>query len=356
MFKYIFILILFGFLLSCEKKQSQNTYNPNADTLRILGERHLQNIKMLTFEGENAEAYFSFKEDQLILQSTHGQYKCDQIFTIDLTGNNKKLVSTGSGRTTCSYFLPGDKKIIYASTHGAYAECPSKPDFSMGYVWKVYKEFDLYIANADGSNPQVFLPAPGYDAEATVSPNRDKIVFTSMRDGDLDIYSVSVDGSDLKQLTNKLGYDGGPFYSWDGSKIVYRSYHPKSDEQIKRYKDLLEQELIEPSNFQIMVMDADGGNKRQITQNEFANFAPFYHPDNNRIIFCSSLNSKNGHRPDFNLWMINEDGSGLEQITFFDGFDGFPMFTHDGKKLVFASNRFNRQSRDTNVFLADWID
>lgn len=208
----------------------------------------------------------------------------------------------------------------------------------------------------DCSDPIIFLPADGYDAEATVSPKGDRVVFTSHRNGDLDIYSVNIDGSDLKQLTTTLGYDGGPFYSWDGSKIVYRSYHPKTNNEIKHYKDLLNRELIEPSNFQIMVMNADGSNQRQITHNDYANFAPFYHPDNKRIIFCSNLNSQNLRNPDFNLWIINEDGNGLQQITFFDGFDGFPMFTHDGKKLVFDSNRFNRKPRDTNVFLAEWID
>lgn len=244
---------------------------------------------MLTVKGENTKAYYNFKEDQLIFQSTHAQYECDQIFTMDLDGRNKKLVSTGNGRTTCSYFLPDDKKIIYASTHGADAEYPPKPDYSKGYVWKVYNEFELYIAKADGSNPQVFLSAPSYDADATVSPQVYKIVFTSMRNGDLDIYSVNIDGTNLRQLTTILGYDGGPFYLWDGSKIVYRSYHPKSEVEIKRYQDLLAQELIEPSNFQIMVMDADGSNQRQITQNESAYFAPFFHPDNRQISFCSSL-------------------------------------------------------------------
>ncbi len=320
------------------------------------GENHLQNVRMLTAEGENAEAYFSFNEERLIFQSTHGDFACDQIFTMHTDGSDKKLVSTGLGRTTCSYFLPGDQKIIYVSTHASDSACPPKPDYSKGYVWKVYSTFELYTANANGSDPQVFLPASGYDAEATVSPKGDKIVFTSQREGDLDIYSVNLDGSDLKRLTTELGYDGGPFFSWDGSKIVYRSYHPRTEEEISRYQTLLSEELIEPSNFQVWVMDADGSNKRQITNNEYANFAPFYHPDNKRIIFCSNLNSTNPRQPDFNLWMINEDGTGLKQITYFDGFDGFPMFSKNGKLLVFASNRFNNKPRDTNVFIGNWVD
>ena len=316
----------------------------------------MKNVRMLTDEGENAEAYLSFDNKKLIFQSTHGDYKCDQIFTMNLDGTDKKLVSTGYGRTTCSYFLPGDKEIIYASTHAADSACPPPPDMSKGYVWKVYSAFDIYKANADGSNPRPFITAPGYDAEATVSPKGDKIVFTSQRDGDLDIYTCDIDGSNVQRLTDELGYDGGPFYSWDGSKIVYRSYHPKTDEQINEYKDLLKEEMIKPSSFQIMVMDADGSNKHQVTDNNSANFAPFWLPDNKRIIFCSNLNSTNPRMPDFNLWIINEDGTGLEQVTFYEQFDGFPMFTSDGKKLVFDSNRFNKKPHDTNVFIADWVE
>lgn len=348
----LFILFISAVILSCQKSEQTQINNK----YQYANEKHLSNIRMLTTDGENAEAYFSFDQRKLIFQSRHGEYLCDQIFTMNLDGSEKKLVSTGQGRTTCSFFYPDGQKIIYASTHAADSACPPPPDFSQGYVWKVYSSFDLFTANIDGSNPVPLVPYPGYDAEATVSPKGDRVVFTSQRSGDLEIFSMNLDGTDLKQLTNTLGYDGGPFYSWDGKKIVYRSYHPKTDQQIQRYKDLLEVELIEPAKFQIWIMNADGTDKQQVTDNNYANFAPFYHPDNRRIIFCSNLNSKDSRRPDFNLWMINEDGTGLEQITYFDNFDGFPMFSANGKQLVFASNRFNRQPRDTNVFIAAWID
>lgn len=326
----------------------------SADSLRFPAEKHLENVRMLTTEGENAEAYFSFDERKLVFQSTHGPFRCDQIFTMNTDGTGLALVSTGRGRTTCGYFFPDGKRIIYASTHGADPECPPPADYSKGYVWKVYRSFDLYVTNADGTNPLPFLPADGYDAEATVSPKGDRIVFTSMRGGDLDIYTVNLDGSGLTRITSEPGYDGGAFFSWDGTRIVYRAYHPRTDQELARYRELLEEELIEPSSFQIMVMDADGGNKRQVTRNEFANFAPFYHPDDRRIIFCSNMGSAKEGMPDFNLWIVNEDGSGLEQVTFCDTFDGFPMFTRDGKRLVFASNRFHKGPRDTNIFIADW--
>jgi TolB protein len=349
----VFLVGIFTFSpIGQNDKQSTEANN----AYKFEKEVHFTNIKMLTDEGENAEAYFSFDDKQLIYQSRHGAYKCDQIFTMTIDGLGKKLVSTGKGRTTCSFFFPDGKRILYASTHAADSACPTPPDYSHGYVWKVYNTYDLFTANCDGSDPQALVPHPGYDAEATISPIGDKIVFTSQRNGDLDIYVMNLDGSDLKQLTNRLGYDGGPFFSWDGKKIVYRSYYPETSEEIDRYKKLLSKQLIEPSRFQIWVMDADGKNKRQITNNEFANFAPFYHPDNHRIIFCSNLNSQDPRHPDFNLWMINENGTGLEQISFFEGFDGFPMFTSAGKKIVFASNRFNQKPHDTNVFIADWIE
>ena len=354
-----FLVSIFAFvtIFACNQPQKETSQKSSTQEIKPLpAEKHLANLRMLTNEGENAEAYFSFDEKKLIFQSTHPPYKCDQIFTMNIDGSDKKLVSTGKGRTTCAYFFPDGKKIIYASTHAADPNCPPPPDYSKGYVWKVYSAYELYVANADGSDPQVFLPAPGYDAEATISPKGDKIVFTSQRNGDLDIYTCNLDGSDLKQLTDGLGYDGGPFFSWDGSKIVYRAYHPKTAAEIERYKSLLADEMIEPSNFQIYVMDADGSNKRQITNNEYANFAPFFHPNNKQIIFCSNIGSADKRHPDFNLWLINEDGSGLEQVTFFNEFDGFPMFSRDGKKLVFASNRFNRNPRDTNVFIADWVN
>jgi Tol biopolymer transport system component len=324
------------------------------DYYKYEGENHLANISMLTNDGENAEAYLSFDEKKLIYQSSHGQIECDQIFIMNIDGTEKQMVSTGKGKTTCAYFLPGDERIIYSSTHLEDGNCPEPPDFSKGYVWKLYDSFNIFSANADGSDLTQITFSDKYDAEATVSPAGDKIVFTSMRDGDPEIYVMDIDGKNQKRLTFEKGYDGGPFFSIDGSKIVFRASRPKTEDELSDYNELVKDGNVRPTALEIYIMDVDGSNMKQITDFGKASFAPFFHPDSKRIIFSSNVNSKRGRN--FNLYIINTDGTGLEQITFNDTFDGFPMYTRDGKKLIFASNRFNKKKGDTNIFIADWID
>jgi len=339
----IFSLLVFGFIF----------FSPG-DKYKIEGEKHLANIKMLTEEGQNAEAYLSFDEKKLIFQRAFGDIECDQIFIMNLDGSDKKMVSSGNGKTTCSYFLPGDQRIIYSSTHLADDDCPQPPDFSKGYVWKLYESFDIFSANADGSDVKRLTFTDGYDAEATVSPKGDKIVFTSLRDGDPEIYVMDIDGKNQTRLTFEQGYDGGPFFSQDGSKIVFRTSRPKTEKELADYNDLVENGLVRPSALEIYVMDADGKNMEQVTNFGKASFGPFFHPNMEKIIFASNVNSETGRN--FDLYTINTDGSNLEQITFNKSFDGFPMFTRDGKRLIFASNRFNKKKGDTNIFIADWID
>ncbi|MDQ2974340.1 MAG: hypothetical protein M3R69_02880 [Acidobacteriota bacterium] len=316
-------------------------------------EKHLRNIKQLSFGGENAEAYFSADGKQLIFQSTRDGRQCDQIYTMDLDGSNIRMVSTGNGRTTCSYFFPNGRRILYSSTHLGARECPPRPDFSQGYVWAVYPTFDIFTARPDGSDLKQLTTTPGYDAETTISPSG-KLVFTSMRDGDLDIYTMDSNGKHVRRLTTELGYDGGPFWSYDGKQIVYRAYHPRTEKEKWDYVGLLKQNLIRPTTLEIWVMNADGSNKRQVTHNGKANFAPYFFPDGKRIIFASNMADPKGR--DFDLYKINLDGSGVERITFNETFDGFPMFSPDGKKLVFASNRNAKIRGDTNVFIADWVE
>jgi Tol biopolymer transport system component len=322
--------------------------------LALPAEKHLSNLRQLTFGGENAEAYFSADGKQLIFQSTRDGRGCDQIYTMNIDGSNVKLISNGEGRTTCSYFYPNGKRILYSSTHLGDKQCPPRPDFSKGYVWAVYPAFDIFTANPDGSNAKQLTNTPGYDAETTITLDGKKLVFTSMRGGDLDIYTMDAGGKNVRQLTNELGYDGGPFWSYDGKQIVYRANHPQTEQQKADYLELLKQNLIRPTTLEIWVMNADGSNKRQVTSNGKANFGPYFFPDGKRIIFASNLDDPN--RRNFDLYKINVDGSGLERITFNDTFDGFPMFSPDGKKLVFASNRNATTQGDTNVFIADWVE
>jgi Tol biopolymer transport system component len=323
-------------------------------SLAVGGEKHLTNVKQLTFGGENAEAYFSSDGKQLIFQSTRDGRGCDQIYTMNVDGSDVKMISNGEGRTTCSYFYPRAKRVLYSSTHLGDKQCPAKPDFSKGYVWAVYPSFDVFTARPDGSDLKQLTNTPGYDAETTITLDGRKLVFTSMRDGDLDIYTMDANGKNVRRLTTELGYDGGPFWSYDGKQIVYRAHHPKTDQQKADYTDLLKQNLIRPTTLEIWVMNADGSNKRQVTSNGKANFGPYFFPEGKRIIFASNMDDPRGRN--FDLYAINVDGSGLERITFNETFDGFPMFSPDGKKLVFASNRNAKASGDTNVFIADWVE
>ena len=317
-------------------------------------EKHLRNVRQLTFGGQNAEAYFSADGKQLIFQSSHGDVKCDQIFIMNVDGSGMRMVSTGKGRTTCSYFYPDGKRILYSSTHLASPECPPHPDFSKGYVWAVYSGYDIFTANPDGSDIKQLTNTPGYDAEATISLDGKKIVFTSLRNGDLDIYSMDADGKHVKQLTHELGYDGGPFFSPDRKWIIYRAYHPTSEKEINDYKELLKQNLIRPTSLELWIMKADGSGKRQITNLGAASFAPSFFPDGKRVIFSSNQGSTGG-MGNFELYAINVDGSNLERITYSPGFDGFPVFSPDGRKLVWASNRNAKEPHETNIFIADWV-
>jgi Tol biopolymer transport system component len=341
-------------------------YDSTKDTLRFTGEKHLRNIRQLTFGGNNAEAYWSFDDKQLVFQSDWEKINsqgCDQIFKLNVdgadfeNGEKYKLVSTGKGRTTCSYFL-SDGKIIYASTHEADAKCPETVMFSGGrYVWPIYNSYDIYTAEPDGSNQKLLIGGKGYDAEATVSPDGKYIVFTSTRSSDLELWRYEIATGEYLQLTNTLGYDGGAFFSNDSKHIVWRASRPEG-EDAEAYKKLLAEGLVEPKALNIFVADIDGKNVKQVTDLPGANWAPFFHPNGKKLLFCSNHHSLDKGGRVFDVFMINVDGTGLEQITNSGTFDAFPMFSFDGSKLVFCSNRNaeRKPTRDTNIFIADWIE
>ncbi|HFS67824.1 MAG TPA: hypothetical protein ENK67_06390 [Flavobacteriia bacterium] len=345
------------------KKDGKSGATKIEDKIHYKQEKHLKNIKQLTFGGDNAEAYWSFDDSKLVFQaSNHWGLKCDQIFVYDLQHPLKddktipQMVSTGKGRTTCSYFMPGDSTIVYSSTHLADPNCPPVPkkeDHGGKYVWPIYPSFDIFVADLKGNIKKQLTNTPGYDAEPTVSPKGDLIVFTSMRSGDLELYTMKLDGSDVKQVTNQLGYDGGAFFSPDGTKLIFRASRPKTEAEIKEYKDLLADGLVKPTHMELYICNVDGSDLKKITDLGSANWAPFFHPSGKKVIFSSNHKTKT---VPFNLYMINVDGTGLEQITYDKVFDAFPMFSYDGKKLIFSSNRNNHGTKDTNLFVADWVD
>ncbi|HYG01292.1 MAG TPA: hypothetical protein VD927_02550 [Chryseosolibacter sp.] len=359
--KLFIVIIAIGFIAAGTKQNFEESAS-TSDSIRYANETRLQNVTQLTFGGDNAEAYWSFDSKKLVFQSNNPAWelKCDQIFYTNLSENlsetKPQMLSTGKGRTTCAYFLPGDKAVVYASTHLGADDCPQEPERKPGgkYLWPIYPTYDIFVADLKGEIKKQLTDVPGYDAEATVSPKGDKIVFTSTRNGDLDLYTMNLDGSNVKQITNEVGYDGGAFFSPDGTKIVFRASRPKTEEQKKEYQDFLKQGLVAPTEMEIFICNADGTNLKQITNLGKANWAPFYHPSGKKILFSSNHKGTRGFQ--FNIYMVNDDGSNLEQITYDGVFDSFPMFSPDGKKLVFSSNRNNGGTRNTNLFVADWVE
>jgi TolB protein len=328
---------------------------PNAEPVRTIapepGERHLRNLRQLTNGGENAEAYFSRDGRRLIFQSTRDGRTCDQQYVMNVDGSGIRRVSTGTGKTTCGFFYADDERILFGSSHALQQDCPPKPDPSKGYVWRL-DPFDIYTAKPDGGDLRRLTNYGVYTAEAVVSPDGRRIVFTSLKDGDLDIYTMNVDGSDVRRLTTTPGYDGGPWWSPDGTKIAYRAWHP-ADSALTVYQSLLRDRLVRPNRMELWVMNADGSDQRQITQLGGANFGPSWTPDGRRLIFSS--NYKQPRSGNFDLYLVGLDGTGLEQVTTGVTFDGFPMFSPDGRSLVWASNRHDAIATETNLFIADWV-
>ena len=363
-------LVSVSFISDSKKNQSIIGKSPNEslatgfiDTLQYPSETHLKNVQQLTFGGDNAEAYFSFDSKWVIFQRTKANegVLCDQIFIGKVPKPGEKfeykMVSTGKGRTTCGAFLKDGKHVIYASTHLGADTCPPVPDsrkYGNRYIWPLYDSYDIFMADLNGKIVKQLTTSKGYDAEATISPDGNTMLYTSDKDGDIELYAMDLKTGKEKRITNTIGYDGGAWFSPDGKKIIWRASRPKTEEAIKEYKDLLAENLVAPTNMEVFVANADGSDVKQITSFGQANWAPYFMPDSKRIIFASNHEYKRGFP--FNLYTINGDGSGLKKISHDNGFDAFPMFSPDGKKLIFCSNRNNGGTRDTNVFIADWSE
>lgn len=357
-------LILAGIaVLTAVSSFAQHADAPKDGTLVYPDEKHFKNIQQLTFGGDNAEAYFGFDNEHIVFQRTNTKkgLNCDQIFYGKIPSSSKegfkyKLVSTGKGRTTCSYLMPDKKHVMYASTHLGADTCPPVPDRKVlkKYVWPIYDSYDIFVADLNGKVTKQLTHEKGYDAEPTISPKGDKVVFTSTRNGDLDLYVMDIDGKNVKQITTDLGYDGGAWFSPDGGKIVWRASRPTAEADVKEYKELLAQGLVAPTNMEVFVANADGSNVQQVTKLGKANWAPNFMPDGKRIIFASNHEYERGFP--FNMYTINIDGSNLQKISHDGGFDAFPMFSPNGKKIIFSSNRNNGGTHDTNLFIADWVE
>lgn len=330
--------------------------NPAAPMAPAAGESRLSNIRQLTDGGENAEAYWSPDGKWITFQSTRDGRTCDQQYVMKADGSDIRRVSTGEGKTTCGWFMPGSKRLFFGSSHANQKECPPRPDPSAGYVWPL-DPFDIYTANIDGTEIKRLTNYNVYTAEGVLSPDGRKIVFTSLKDGDLEIYTMNVDGTEVRRLTHTPGYDGGPWWSPDGTKIAYRAHHPQDEAQLADHKKLLAQHLVRPSRVEIFVMNADGSDQRQVTAVGGANFGPSWTPDGKRIIFSS--NHPAPRSGNFDLYMVDSaatkvSADQLERITFDPTFDGFPMFRPDGKQIIWASNRHSTKPGETNLFVADW--
>jgi TolB protein len=361
--KLVLLPVLLATVFFSCNSSAQMTAAAVTDTLKYAEETHFENIQQLTFGGDNAEAYWSYDSKWLVFQRTNIKdgTPCDQIFVgkVPKKGEafNYKMVSTGKGRTTCAFFTKDNKHIVYASTHLGSEACPPAPDrakYGNKYIWPLYSSFDIFMADLDGKIVKQLTNSPGYDAEATISPDGKKMIYTSTKDGDIELYIMDLASGKEQRITNAMGYDGGAWFSPDGTKLIWRASRPKTETELKEYKDLLAENLVAPTNMEVWVANADGSNARQVTSYGQANWAPAYMPDNKRIIFASNHEYKRGFP--FNLYTINDDGSNLQKISRDKGFDAFPMFSPDGKKIVFCSNRNNGGTRDTNVFIADWVE
>ncbi len=300
--------------------------------------RYLRNIRELTFAGsKSGEAYFSADGKSIVFQSVREPGNpFYQIYKMDLADGVATRVSTGKGRTTCAYFHPTKKRILFASAHlDPDTDAKQKAEIEKlkagpppRYQWDFDPFLDIFESDYDGGNLVRLTDAPGYDAEGAYSPDGAKIVFCSYRDkdGDGEIYTMDSDGKNQRRLTHEKGYDGGPFFSPDGKKIVWRHF---SDQ----------------AHSEVWTMDIDGSNKKQVTDLKALSWGPYWTPSMEWIIFASNFED-----PAFELYAIHPDGSGIVRLTYTDGFDGLPVVSPDGKKLMWTSTRADGKSQ---VFLAD---
>ena len=313
----------------------------------------LKDIKQLTFDGDNGEAYFSSDVTQLIFQSKRSGNECDKLYTISIDGSNLKEFPIQDGAFTCAYYSLNDEFIFFSSTLHDGVGCPEiyKHPNPRKYIWPL-RNFEIY--RWDGDDLKQLTNVPGYNAETTIHPTEKKVIFTSMRDGDIDLYEMDYNGNNVKRITTEFGYDGGAFYSPNGKNIVWRAWYPQNEEEIEKWSLNLKNRYIDAVPLDIYVAKRDGSNKKRLTSNGATNWAPSWHPDGSHIIFSSNMDDwredYNAFGSNFELYIINIYTLKLTRLTHNDTFDSFPVISKD-RKLIFSSNRNAENPRQTNIFI-----
>lgn len=322
--------------------------------------KFISNARQLIYEGKRSgEGYFNSDGTKLVFQSERNDSNpFYQIYELDLTTGDIRQVSDGIGKTTCAYFnWANDNEILYASTHldpQAKEKMQEELDFRASgkkrrYSWDYDPTMDIFVTDKDGNTRQV-TNAKGYDAEGSFSPDGKKILFCSNRsayEGTLsaedqkrleydpayfgELYIMNADGSNVKRLTNTPGYDGGPFFSPDGKRIIWRRFTPDGMQA------------------DIYTMNVDGSDVKQITDFKAMSWAPYIYPSGQYVIFASN---KLGF-DNFELYLVDIEGKKEPvRITYSDGFDGLPVFSPDGKHIVWTSTHTN--NGQSQLFYGDW--
>lgn len=311
--------------------------------------KFVENIRQLTNEGQSGEGYFSPDGKRVIFQAIRGEHPFYQIYIKDLASGQEKRVSTGQGRTTCAFFHPTENKIIYASSHldpnrdkevdaelKKLAEARRNPGARRGYSWAFDPFMDIFELNLDTNELKQLTSVAGYDAEGSYSADGKRIIFASCRNGPgADIYIMDADGKNVKQLTDSPGYDGGPFFSPDGTKVIFRG------------------EVRKRHYLQLFVMNVDGTGLWQLTENDAVNWGPYWHPNGKHIIYSTSVH---GHQ-NYELYLMPVETGKAKRVTFWHGADVLPVFSGDGKKLMWTSKRGKDKAGQfsSQLFIADWV-
>ena len=325
-----------------------------------LESRFLTKTRQLTFEGRRAgEGYFSKDGRQMVFQSEREKGNpFFQIYVMDFDTGDLERISPGLGKTTCAWIHPDGNQVLFASTHEDPDAVTEQEDeirarlegTQRRYSWDYDTYFDLFAYDRETREYQQLTDAPGYDAEASWSPDGSKIVFASNRlaysetlsteekktleidpSYFIDLYIMNADGSDLRQLTTAPGYDGGPFFSADGKQICWRHFSEDG------------------ARAEIMVMNVDGSEPRQLTRFGAMSWAPYFHPSGDYLIFTTN---RHGFA-NFELYLVSIDGKTPPvRVTHTAGFDGLPVFSPDGTQLAWTTNRTG--DGQSQIFISDW--